>query len=94
MRVIRRPSRNDALAFAFAGAGALVLVLLTALVFYLAYFFIEGTLSEDALNKCSRSPNPADHPTSHVTVEWRWWKPGYVCLFLDDNGRVVAEHRP
>jgi hypothetical protein len=61
------------------------------LVGYLAFFFTEGTLSERALEECAQDPNV---PTSSITVRWEWWRPGYVCVYLDDAGRVVEERRP
>jgi hypothetical protein len=55
------------------------------------FFFTEGTLSERALEKCAQDPSV---PTSSITVRWEWWRPGYVCVYLDDDGRIVEERRP
>jgi hypothetical protein len=67
------------------------IVLTTLLVGYLIFFFTEGTLSERALEQCAHDPHL---PTSSITVRWDWWRPGYICVYLDDSGRVVEERRP
>jgi len=69
----------------------LALAIVGGVVLYLAYFFAEGTLSERALEKCGQTQRQTG---TVITVEWRWWTPGYVCVFLDDSGRVVEKRPP
>jgi len=58
---------------------------------YVAFFFVEGSLSEGALDDCAPIEN---QPAPMTTVRWEWWPPHYVCQYRRDDGTLVVERDP
>ena len=51
--------------------------------------------SRDAMDDCTATPpSGASAPGTVVAVDWEWFPPGYVCVFVDQNGREVERRRP
>jgi hypothetical protein len=72
--------------FVAAALAVVVLVALAGIAFAAA-----AQAKEDALLDCTVATNP---PSEYVSVRWEWRRPGYVCQYLDDRGRVLVERRP
>jgi hypothetical protein len=50
---------------------------------------------ERASTGCGLTPPGREELTgSGWRADWEWWPPGFVCVYTDDQGRVVGRRRP
>ena len=73
--------------YAVIGALALVAVLVGAVTYEVRH--------EYASTACGFTPPSREElPGSGWHVDWGWWPPGFVCVYTDERGNVVARRRP
>ena len=68
-------------------------------VMAVAVMFVGGVIysvrEERASTGCGFTPPSREElPGSGWHVDWEWLPPGFVCVYTDDRGNVVARRRP
>jgi hypothetical protein len=73
--------------YAVIGALALAAVLVGAVTYEVRH--------EYASMACGFTPPSREElPGSGWHMDWGWWPPGFVCVYTDERGSVVARRRP
>jgi hypothetical protein len=56
---------------------------------------IHSFREERAATACGFTPPGREElPASGWHVDWEWWPPGFICVYTDRRGNVVARRRP
>jgi hypothetical protein len=72
---------------------AAISALAVAAVFVAAVFY--SIREERASTGCGFTPPGREVlPGSGWHVDWEWWPPGFICVYTDHGGNVVARRRP